>query len=397
MFLTAGLWAFVAAAHVLLYVKLPMPMSSRFAIVNLFGIGLFFGPQAAGLLAVLALALWLVLWPTARLRQAGRERLASGLGLISLLLLVSLFVGYKLYFDRALRLGPTQEGHPATLGFVYGVLRVVSFSYVFLRAVDLIRSVAWGVERLLNPIALTGYLGPFHMLIAVPISPYAEHVKADEIPRPEPRFAHLLNSVNTIATGLFFKVVIAQAMKIFLFGVDGALVSKSWIDTAYLLTYLFFDFAGYSLIALGIGRLLHVPTPLNFDHPYLACSVTDFWQRWHKSLGVFVRNNLFLPLQLFLARRVRRRSLTSLVAIVPLAVAFVFVAMWHRLTVPFLIWGIAMAIIMVIEKLVRDQFLYVGWFQHQRAQTAIRVVGPFYALCVIITSIHYITSEIFTG
>lgn len=349
------------------------------------------------MLAVLAFGLWAMLWPTARFKQAGRERLASVFGLMSLLFLVGLFVTYKLYFDKVLISGQAQEDHTGSLGFVYGLLRIVSFSYVFLRAVDLIRSVAWGAERLINPIALTGYLGPFHMLIAGPISPYAEHLEIDNLPRPEPTFSHLLNCANTIATGLFFKVVIAQAMKIFLFGVEGAIVSTSWMDTAYLLTYLFFDFAGYSLIALGIGRLLHVPTPLNFDRPYLACSVTEFWQRWHKSLGVFVRNNLFMPLHLFLARRVRRRSLSPFVALVPLVITFIFVAMWHRLTIPFLIWGIAMAIIMVIEKLVRDRFIYVEWFKHKRAQLALRVVGPFYALCVIITSIHYISSEIFTG
>ncbi len=387
---------FVAGAHVLLYIKLPAPMTLRFAIINVFGVAMLFGAQAAGLLLGLAAVLWLILWPITILKRRGHTRFVPWMGCLSIALLASLFIAYKLYFDTALTVG-RQVDHPAKIEALYRLMRAVSFSYVFVRGIDLIRSVVWSSHRLLNPLSLTGYLGPFHMLIAGPISPYAEHVKADELQRPEPTFAHLLTCTNTIATGLFLKIVVAQAMKLFLFGVEGSIVSTSWVDSAYLLAFLFCDFAGYSLIALGIGRLLHIPTPVNFDRPYLATSVTAFWQRWHMSLGVFVRNNLFLPLQLFLARRVRRRSWVTLVGLLPLAIAFVFVAMWHRLTVSFFIWGVGMAAVMTIEKLVCNRAAVRVWLQHPRVKLASRVIGPVYTLGVIITSVHYVANEIFVG
>lgn len=349
------------------------------------------------LLGVLAIVLWLALRCVLWLKEAGRHDHAKFLGLLILLAMVSLFVGYKLYFDTALTTGATDSENPAPLEILYKALRLISFSFVFLRVVDLIRSIVWGVERLINPISLTGYLGPFHMLIAGPITPYAQYIEADQKEQTQPTFSHLFSCVGTITTGLFYKVVVAQSMTMFLFGVEGALASGSWVDSAYLLCFLFFDFAGYSLIALGIGRLLQVPTPVNFDKPYLSTSVTEFWQRWHVSLGIFVKNNLFLPLYLVLVRRFNRRLSPTIISLLPLAVVFVFIAMWHRVTVAFFIWGVTIAAIMVVEKLVRDRFLTSTWSQRKQFNLAVKFVGPIYTLALIITSVHFVIAEIFAG
>lgn len=381
----------------LLAIKLKIPLTLRFAILNIIGIWLFFGGKAVLLLGVLAIVLWLALRCVLWLKEAGRHDHAKFLGLLILLAMVSLFVGYKLYFDTALTTGATDSENPAPLVMLYKALRLISFSFVFLRVVDLIRSIVWGVERLINPISLTGYLGPFHMLIAGPITPYAQYIEADQKEQTQPTFSHLFSCVGTITTGLFYKVVVAQSMTMFLFGVEGALASGSWVDSAYLLCFLFFDFAGYSLIALGIGRLLQVPTPVNFDKPYLSTSVTEFWQRWHVSLGIFVKNNLFLPLYLVLVRRFNRRLSPTIISLLPLAVVFVFIAMWHRVTVAFFIWGVTIAAIMVVEKLVRDRFLTSTWSQRKQFNLAVKFVGPIYTLALIITSVHFVIAEIFAG
>ena len=116
------------------------------------------------------------------------------------------------------------------------------------------------------------------------------------------------------------------------------------------------------------------------------------------SRGTFVRNNLFLPMQLFVARRLRgRKTLATIVGLVPLALSFMFVAVWHRLSVPFLLWGIAMAVVMVLEKLVRDHVLARGWAERRAVRGAWRVIGPIYTMSIIITGIHFVAKEIFVS
>ena len=388
----------MAAAYVLMQVELPAPRSLRFAIVNGAGLGLVFGWTAFATLLALALGLWLLLRPAgvpaaAGTPAAGEDRgRAATAGWGAIALLVAAFVAYKLGY------GPAAETErPAAVQAAYRLLRAVSFSYVFLRAVDLVRAVAWGGHKLLDPLSLTGFLGPFHMLLSGPVTPYAEHVDADREPTPAPTFDHLVRCAQTIVSGLFMKVVIAQSLKILRYGAVDPIVAGSWWDTAYLMLYLFFDFGGYSLMALGIGRLLAVPTARNFDRPFLAPSVTDFWARWHMSLGMFLRNNLFLPIQLFLARRLRRRSLATLVALVPLAVSFTCVGLWHRVSVRFALWGVGMALVMTAEKLVRDAAFARGWGDSAAMRGAWRVAGPIYTMTVIVTGIHFVAREIFVS
>lgn len=370
-------------------------MTLRFAVVNLVGIYCFFGSSCAIALCALAVLLWCAIRPLSAIDNTRHPRLVTAAGLVALAFLAALFTAYKLYFDPLLTGAVDHADQPRQVSTVYGVLRALSFSYVFLRSVDLVRSTVWGRMKLLDPVSLTGYLGPFHMLISGPISPYADHLKADSAERSSPSFYHLLTACNTVVTGLFFKVVIAQAMKYFLFGVHEPISSQGWFDSAYLLAYMYFDFAGYSLIALGIGRLLDIPTPVNFNRPYLASSVTEFWTRWHMSLGLFVRNNLFLPIQLFLARRCRSGIATTIAALLPLAVAFVFVGMWHRFTLHFILWGAAMAIVMVAEKLVRPRLASLEWMHRRPLRPVFSALGTIYTLAVIITSIHLVSQEVF--
>jgi membrane protein involved in D-alanine export len=389
--LTPGFWWLVAAAYVLTQVALPVPRSLRFAIVNGTGISLIFGWDTFATLLALAAGLWLLLRPAVGVRRRGWAAAAAAASAIALL--IAVFVAYKLGYG----LDASGAERPDAARSAYRLLRAVSFSYVFLRAVDLVRAVTWGGHRLLDPLSLTGFLGPFHMLLSGPVTPYAEHVAGTDAPAPAPTFTHLTLCAQTIVTGLFMKVVIAQSLKIFRYGAADPIAVGSWWDTAYLMLYLFFDFGGYSLMALGIGRLLAVPTSRNFDRPFLASTVTDFWARWHMSLGIFLRNNLFLPIQLFVARRLRRRALATVAALVPLAVSFISVGAWHRISIRFTLWGAAMAIVMTLEKLVRDYLLGHRWGESTSLRNVWRVAGPVYTQVVIITGIHFVAREIFVS
>ncbi len=366
----------------------PAPRTVRFGALNAAAIAVCFGGMALAVLGWLAVLLWAVLRPIARMRAREREGVVATLGLVALGLLFAAFAAMKLSH------GPGQTHGPVALA--RDLLRVISFSYVFLRGVDMVRSVAWGRERLLDPLSLAGFLGPFHMLLAGPITPYSDWVLSDDDDPPTPTFRRLIGAANIVVLGLFFKAVLAQSMRLFLVGMHATLSANSWIDTGYLIVYLYFDFAGYSLVALGIGRLLAVPTPDNFDRPFLAPTVTEFWSRWHRSLSTFLRNNVFLPLQLILARRLRRRKhVLTAMQVLPLAAAFCAAGLWHRFSVRFVLWGCAMGLIMGIEKLVHDHLVTREWCHTGVGGAVLRALGPVYSLSVVTTGIVLVAEEMF--
>ena len=160
------------------------------------------------------------------------------------------------------------------------------------------------------------------------------------------------------------------------------------------LVYLFFDFAGYSLVALGIGVLCHVPTPQNFRAPFSSRSVTEFFTRWHMSLGEFIRRNVFLPLQLRFVRRWGVSS-ASLVALGTMSLSFVVVGLWHRLSPAFFVWGLFLGTVMGIEKILQARFLSSPLARARWPWRLGMVLGPVYVFCAVTTSIHLVATEVF--
>lgn len=262
------------------------------------------------------------------LQLVGRQRFALFLiGSIGLSVL-GLFVLHKL---PALtdRLGLTTLGH---------VLSFIGFSYVALRMIEVAQAV---YEKRYPPPDLPStinYLLPFHMLAAGPIQAYDDFVQQPALPKlatPE----EVLAGVERIALGVFKKFVLAFCLqKLFLsdFRANGVYFLLE-LQIFYLWLYL--DFSAYSDIAVGIGVLIGVATPENFNRPYLARNLVDFWERWHISLSQFIRRNLFIPIQVTLMRKTDARHPLPC-AITAITISFFICGAWHGLTLPFLLWGL---------------------------------------------------------
>ncbi len=364
--LDAPFWLAALAATVLMRLPWPARPMQRFGLLNALALTAVFGWRAALTAGVLSAVVWL------SLRNGGAGQRAAAVVAAA----VMLFVAHKLHLEGLVTRGPLD------------LLARLAWSYAFLRVCDAALSVGAGA-RLADPLTLSGFLFPFHMLLAGPIGAYRAHLAADEdgATRPDDSAEGLVAGLDLATTGLFFKLVLAEALRIFAFGLDGPLRTTGWFDSALLLVYLFFDFAGVSLVALGIGRLLGVPTPVNFDRPFLAQSLTDFWQRWHASLGAWVRAHLFLPLQVRLVRAwgVRRAYAAGLLVLVA---SFGFVGAWHRFDSRFLLWGLGMGTALALEKLARDRLLRRDWARGPLVTRAWRVVGPAYVFAVITLSLH---------
>lgn len=355
--------------------RLPWPggCMRRFGLLNLLALGLCLGWR----LAAGAVALALLAWALLRLLSRRGQRLLPAVLAAATLV----FVLHKLDLER-------RAAGAALLPV--DLLARLSYSYVFLRLWDAARSVARGA-RLLDPLALLGYLAPFHMLLAGPVNVYDEHLAADAGPVAEPAVAELVAGLDTVTTGLFYKLVLAEGLRLFAFGLDGGLAPASLADSALVFVYLFFDFAGYSLVALGLGRLLGVPTPVNFERPFAAASLTEFWQRWHASLGRFVRVHIFLPLQLRLVRAWGPRRAPQ-AAVLVLLVSFGFVGLWHGLHPALLLWGLGIGALLGIEKLVRDRALRAGWLQRPALARLAALAGPLWVFAAMTLSLHPVWS-----
>jgi len=125
-------------------------------------------------------------------------------------------------------------------------------------------------------------------------------------------------------------------------GYDGISTPLAWLGIIAFSLQLYFDFYGYSLMASGIGEMLGYKTPKNFDYPYLATSMSDFWRRWHMTLGAWFKENVYFPLGG--NRCGKARLFFNLLAV------WLLTGIWHGDTLTFLFWGFFLFVIVAVEK-----------------------------------------------
>lgn len=379
MLIQLNLYFWIAAAAVFVAIRVPvMRTGTWFGLLNLAALTALLGFRIAVPILLLSVLLWLAAAVIARLPERAGD-LAFAATLAGLLLMLAL---HKSLFELAL------AGHldgPWLLA-ARG-LELIAYSYFALRGWDMLNAVRGGT-RLIDPLALSGFLAPFFMMPAGPINAYAPHAAfADGEAPAAPSIAGFARGVETIIVGLFMKFVLGELLRLWVAGASGDWPTGSLAGSAVTFLYIFLDFAGYSAIALGIGRLIGVPTPRNFRWPFLATSLTDFWTRWHISLGDWLKRNLYFPIQLALMRRTGG-AFPVATATAGLVCAFTFAGVWHRFTLAFLAWGILFGILLSIEKVVQDRFWRPFCQRHPRAAIVARWVGPVYVTFTVIAMLH---------
>jgi alginate O-acetyltransferase complex protein AlgI len=231
------------------------------------------------------------------------------------------------------------------------ILAAIGFSYVALRIVEVLRAVCEGRHPPPSLPSTINYLFPFHMLAAGPIQSYDDFVAQPPVPQ-SPTLLQTLSATERIAWGLFKKFVLAYALQsIFLTGFR----VSGWhflLEVQLFYIWLYLDFSALSDLAVGIGMLLGIATPENFDRPYLARNMINFWERWHISLSQFIRRNLYIPLQLWLVRRGGGRH-PLWYSTFAFTISFALCGLWHSGTVRFFLWGLWHAAGLVATNLYR--------------------------------------------
>lgn len=148
--------------------------------------------------------------------------------------------------------------------------------------------------------------------------------------------------------GLALKVLLADRVgglwnQVKTIGFESVSTPMAWLGLAAYCFQLYFDFWGYSRMAVGLGRMLGFRLPRNFDHPYAARSMTEFWRRWHMTLSLWFRNYIYIPMGG--SRQGMPRTVLNLL------VVWLLTGVWHGNTWNFLLWGLFLFVLIVLEKL----------------------------------------------
>ena len=225
------------------------------------------------------------------------------------------------------------------IGISFFTFQIMSYVIdVYLRKID-------STKNLLH-VAL--YVSMFPQLIAGPIVRYRDVY--EEIKDRNENWEDFSYGVSRFAIGLGKKVILADLLaeladEMFLMtNVDGGLtVMSAWIGAIAYTLQIYFDFSGYSDMAIGLGRCFGFHYRENFNYPYIASSVTDFWRRWHISLTSWFRDYVYIPLGGNRCSKARH--------IFNLFVVWLLTGIWHGANWTFIVWGLIYFVIQLVEKL----------------------------------------------
>lgn len=225
----------------------------------------------------------------------------------------------------------------------------------------------------LNPIYYFLYLLMFPKVIAGPISRYGEISTQLELPKVE--IVNVVKGIERFIIGLAKKTIIADQLAplvdaVFALSSSELTSHYAWLGVIGFSLQLYFDFSGYTDMAIGIGLMLGINLPENFNFPYLATSIANFWRRWHISLSNWFRDYLFYPLERF------RRGKSHLWQYGNVLIVFIATGLWHGLTINFFIWGLLHGIAIAFEISPVGGWLRNSWIGIQRFYTlAIILLG----------------------
>ncbi len=261
-----------------------------------------------------------------------------GLGLLAYFKYVDFFISS---FNQISGLALPLVGIALPIGISFFTFQIVSYD------IDVYRG---DVAAQKNPIYLAAYISMFSQLIAGPIVRYSD-IAAQLQTRTHSieRFSH---GIRRFMIGLSKKMLVANIL--------GELVSdfkasddKSvlyfWLYAVAYTLHIYFDFSGYSDMAIGLGRIMGFDFVENFNYPYIAASITDFWRRWHISLSTWFRDYVYIPLG---GNRVKKARW-----IFNIFVVWFLTGLWHGAAWNFAVWGLLYAALLMFEKLIGLKFL----------------------------------------
>lgn len=257
---------------------------------------------------------------------------------------VAVSLSFLLYFKYA---DFFLENFNAATGLGVPLLRIalpIGISFYTFQIISYTVDVYRGEPAQKNLIHLAAYVAMFPQLIAGPIVRYSDI--AQQLEHRSHSTALAAEGVRRFLIGLGKKILIANQLGE-LCSVFRASDEKSvlfyWLYAVAFALHIYFDFSGYSDMAIGLGKVFGFHFLENFNYPYISASITEFWRRWHISLGTWFRDYVYIPLG---GNRVgRARQLLNIL------VVWMLTGFWHGAAWNFVVWGLMFAVLLIMEKL----------------------------------------------
>ncbi len=219
-----------------------------------------------------------------------------------------------------------------------------------------------------NLITLGAYISLFPQLIAGPIVRYADVELQLQKRRHSINKAYL--GIRRFVTGLGKKIIIANTLGELCEAIaltSDKSVMLSWLFALSYMLQIYFDFSGYSDMAIGLGKIFGFDFLENFRYPFISSSISEFWRRWHISLGSWFRDYVYIPLGG--NRKGKLRTMINLLAV------WLLTGLWHGAEWNFVVWGLYFGILILAEKLFLSRFL-----------TKNKVISHIYVLFLVLIS-----------
>jgi len=321
----------------------------------------YVGVMLASIAMNYAFGLWLE-----RARGGRGERFALAIAVTANLGLLGWFKYANFLVENTNRLLSGDPGSPLVLSPVHLPLGISFFTF---HALSYLIDVRRGVSApMRNPANMALYIALFPQLIAGPIIRF--HDIAASILRRESRVADVAAGIRRFVIGLGKKVLIANVVgraadSIFEIPSGQLTPGLAWLGALSYALQIYFDFSGYSDMAIGLGRVFGFRIRENFEHPYVSRSVTEFWRRWHISLSTWFRDYLYIPLGG--NRSGPRRTYLNLL------IVFVLCGFWHGASWNFVVWGLYHGAFLALERGFRGRNLRV-WSPVTHAATLLVVL-----------------------
>ena len=301
-----------------------------------------------------------------------RGRRLSRLFLILSVSLSAAILGFFKYADFFI------QNFNAVTGLSLPLLRIalpIGISFYTFQLISYTVDVYRGVPAQRSFIDLAAYISLFPQLIAGPIVRYSQI--AEQLSSRRHSLDKAALGIRRFILGLGKKVLIANAMgqlcEIFRASQDKS-VLFFWLYAIANMLHIYFDFSGYSDMAIGLGKLFGFDFPENFNYPYISRSVTEFWRRWHISLGSWFRDYVYIPMG---GNRVSKPRWLLNILVVWLLTGF-----WHGAAWTFIVWGLFFAVFLILEKL---------WLLKRLEKAP--VLGRFYVLFTVMLSFIIFSAE----
>lgn len=283
----------------------------------------------------------------ARVKMPGRRRRVFCAALLLDLGLLFLFKYYD-FFAQNMNLVMKREVLPLLsltlpLGISFYTFQIVSYvSDIYTR-------------KMKHPgtlLEFATYVSMFPQLIAGPIVQYQEVSGALAKRKVTPQQVEY--GLEIFCFGLGAKVLLANKISIFWNQVQGIGYANlstpiAWMGAFAYSFHIYFDFWGYSLMAIGLGRIMGFQLPKNFDSPYMVKTVTQFWRKWHMTLGRFFREYVYIPLG-----GNRKGSFRMLLN---MFLVWALTGLWHGASWNFVAWGLTFFVLLMLEKFIYGRFL----------------------------------------